>query len=194
MMKKPTPSFFENDSGMPAIEFALVMPFLIFMYFGLIDVTGLISFNRKITASAGATADLVAQSRNDILKSVIVDDYNATAMIMAPTPIADVRVEVWAFRNVGGTITKTWSTNNGSGPSCGVQPSTATMMPLMVAGNDVIVARSCMNWTPYVGGFLGTTILGATTFLISQTIAVRPRSSLTLTCWQTTKAAGTGCT
>jgi Flp pilus assembly protein TadG len=193
IMKQPTTSFLQNESGMPAIEFALILPFLCFLYFGLIDVTGLISFNRKITASAGATADLVAQQRTDILKPTVQDYYNATYMIMSPTPSADVRVELYGFRTVGATITKIWQTNNGKGPACGAVPSTASMGPLMVSGNDVVVARTCMNWTPYVSTFLGTNILGATTFMVSQSISVRPRSSLTITCYETTKAAGTVC-
>jgi Flp pilus assembly protein TadG len=194
MMKNKLGSFFKNDSGMPAIEFAMILPFMCVLYFGLVDATGLISFNRKITASAGVTADLVAQQRTDILKSNIDDIYNATAMVMAPTPQTDVRVEVWGYRNVSGTVTKIWSTSNGNGPACGAAPSTANMTSLMAAGNDVIVSRSCMNWTPYVSSFLGNSILGASSFLITQSISVRPRTSLTLTCWQSTKAAGAVCT
>ncbi len=192
-MKNYLNRFLKNDAGMPAIEFSIILPFLLFLYFGLIDVTGVINFNRKITASAGAIADLVAQQRTDILKSVIDDDYNAAAMIMSPTPVSDVHIEVYGFRNVAGTITKMWQTSNGSGPSCGAVPSTTSMLPLMAAGNDVIVGRACMNWTPYVGGFLGTSIMGATTFNLIQSISVRPRASLTLTCWQTTKIAATVC-
>lgn len=193
MMKKLMTSFFENDSGMPAIEFALILPFMCFLYFGLVDVTALISFNRKITASAGATADLVAQQRTDILKTTLQDYYNASAMILSPTPMSAVRVELFGFRTVGTSINKIWQTSNGTGPSCGAVPSTATMAPLMVAGNDVVVARTCMNWTPYMATFLGTKLLGATTFLVSQSISVRPRSSLTVTCWETTKADNTVC-
>jgi Flp pilus assembly protein TadG len=193
MMKNNLRSFFRNESGMPAIEFAMVLPFMCLLYFGLVDATALISFNRKITASAGVTADLVAQQRTDVLKSNIDDIYNATAMVMAPTPQTDVRVEVYGYRSVNGTITKIWSTSNGNGPACGAAPATTSMASLMAAGNDVIVSRSCMNWTPYVVSFLGSSIMGASTFLISQSISVRPRTSLTLTCWQSTKAAGAVC-
>lgn len=193
MMKKLLMSFLRNESGMPAIEFALILPFMCFLYFGLVDVTALISFNRKITASAGATADLVAQQRTDILKGTMQDYYNATSMILAPTPMSGVRVELYGFRTVGAGINKIWQSNNGSGPSCGAVPATTGMAALMVAGNDVIVARTCMNWTPYMATFLGSQILGATTFLVSQSISVRPRSSLTITCWETTKADNNVC-
>jgi hypothetical protein len=67
------------------------------------------------------------------------------------------------------------------------------MLTLMGAGNDLIVARTCMNYSPVVATFLGQTILGSTTFLVKQTISVRPRSSLQLTCYDTV-VNGTKCT
>jgi Flp pilus assembly protein TadG len=185
--------FLKNDKGVAAIEMAFIMPFMLLLYFGLVDITVLISLNRKITSAASTTADLVTQQRSSVLKSFIDDTYKATAMIISPTPASEVRVEVFGFRNVGGTITKIWQTNNGTGPSCGAVPATTSMLPLMTAGNDVIVARSCMNFTPAVATFMGTNVVGATSFLLKQSISIRPRAALQLTCYQTTVAAGTVC-
>ncbi len=189
-IRKP---FLRNEKGMAAIEMAFIMPFMLLLYFGLIDITVLISLNRKVTAAASTTADLVTQQRSTVLKSYITDAFNATAMIMAPTAASDVRIELFGYRNVAGTITKIWQTNNATGPACGAAPSTATMLPLMTAGNDVIVARTCMSHTPVVATFMGKTIVGATSFLIKQSISIRPRSTLQLNCYQTTVAAGTLC-
>ena len=186
-------SFFKNDKGVAAIEMAFIMPFMLLLYFGLVDITVLISMNRKITSAASTTADLVTQQRNAVLKSYITDTFNATAMIVAPTPASEVRVELFGFRNVSGTITKIWQTNNGMGPSCGTVPTTTSMASLMTAGTDIIVARTCMNFTPAVATFMGTNIVGATTFLLNQSISIRPRSTLQLNCYQTTVAAGTLC-
>lgn len=187
-------SFLKNDRGVAAIEMAFIMPFMLLLYFGLADVTVLISLNRKITAAASTTADLVTQQRSAVLKSYITDTYNATSLIMVPTAANEVHIELFGYRKVSGTITKIWSTNNGSGPSCGALPATTNMASLMTAGNDVIVARTCMNFTPAVATFLGTNIVGATTFLLNQSISVRPRSSLQLNCYESTVAAGTLCT
>jgi Flp pilus assembly protein TadG len=192
MFKKIFQKFCVADDGIAAIEMAFIMPLMLLLYFGLVDVTGLISFNRKITAAASVTADLVAQQRTSVLKAAIADTYNATAMIMAPAPATDTHIDVFGFRNVGGTITQIWSTNNGVGPSCGGAISTTGMLPLMVAGNDLVAARTCMTYTPYVATFMGNTILGATSFNVTQTIMVRPRSSLQLTCYTTT-VGGTTC-
>jgi Flp pilus assembly protein TadG len=194
MFKNLFRKFSKSDTGLAGIEFAFILPLMVLLYFGLMDVTGLINFNRKITAAASITAGLVGQERNAVLKAKIQDIYNATAMVMAPTPMSNVHIDVYGFRNVSGTITQIWKTDNGQGPSCGGAPSTSTMASLMAAGNDVVVARTCYTYTPYVATFLGTNILGATSFLVKATQSDRPRSSLQLTCYNSsTFTAGNIC-
>ena len=187
-------SFIRQDKGAAAIEFAFIMPFMLFIYFGLVDVTGLISANRRIVSAASTVADLVTQQRTSILASTITDQYNAAYVIMQPIPSANVRIEIFDYRTVGATITQIWKTNNNKGSSCGSAPSTTGMASLMTASNDVILVRACTTYTPAVASFLGQSIMGATSFSLSQTISARPRSSTTLTCYATTVAAGTICT
>ena len=185
--------FLQRDDGAAAIEFAFILPLVLLIYFGLVDVTGLISTNRRIVSAAATMADLVGQQKTNILKSTIADQYNAVYVIMQPVTSANVRIEVFGYRRVAGAITKIWKTSNNMGPSCGVtEPDTTNMGTLMTAGNDVIVARTCVTFTPAVATFAGTNILGATSFSVKQAISVRPRSSLTLTCYETA-VGGTIC-
>jgi Flp pilus assembly protein TadG len=186
-------SFIKAESGMAAVEFAFIVPVMLLLYFGLIDITGLVSLNRKVTASAAITADLVGQQKTSVLKPLIMDQYNATAMIMSPTSITNVRVEVFGYRNVGGTPTKIWHTSNNQGPACGVDPDITNMLPLMAATNDLVVARTCTTFTPYViswmsrdaaGNSNSIKVLASDSFLVKQAIVVRPRSSLQLTCYE----------
>jgi Flp pilus assembly protein TadG len=193
MLKASLVKFLKSEDGVAAIEISFIFPFLIFLYFGLIDVTGLISYNRKITSATSLTSDLIAQERSSILKSRINDIFNATSMIMAPTSMTNVRIEVYGYRNVANVITLIWKTDNGQGPACAAAISTSTMLPLMAAGNDVVVTRTCMNYTPYIATFLGKTVIGKTSFGVNSSISVRPRNSTTLNCYRTTVAAGTLC-
>ncbi|MFO1034056.1 MAG: TadE/TadG family type IV pilus assembly protein [Hyphomicrobiales bacterium] len=193
-MKRFSPRLFlRAENGMAAIETALILPFLILLYFGMIDLTSLISFNRKITYSAGVVADLVAQNKTSVLKSTINDYYKAVDLVMAPTPTGNYRTNLYGYRKVGGAITKIWQTSNGSGPSCSTVPTASSMAPLMTAGNDIIVAITCMDYTPYVATFLGERVIGGTSFNVEQQIMVRPRSTTTLTCYETT-VGGAACT
>ena len=191
-MKSTFRNFLRETKGVAAIEVALVMPFMFLLYFGLFDLTALISVNRKVTYSASVVVDLVAQNKTSILKADIQNYYNASDMIMVPIPSATVRVEVFGYKISGSTISQVWKTDNAKGSSCGAAPSTAAMAPLMVAGNDLVVARVCTTYTPYAGNFrinaagFGTyKILGATSFLVGESITERPRSTSQLTCYET---------
>lgn len=180
MTRKLIP-FLRDTRGVAAIEMAFIMPFLLFLYFGLIDLTAMISLNRKVTYAASAVADLVTQNSGTVTAANITDYFEAAELVMKPRDIADVRVEVYQYRNVAGTITNQWSEKSTGGQDCSA-PSTTGMNTLMTDGNDLIVAVVCTNYTPYVATFLGNQVLGATTFTMNEQIALRPRQSTTLNC------------
>jgi Flp pilus assembly protein TadG len=184
-MKNTLRSFFKHADGAAGIEMALIFPFMIFLYFGLADLTGLVSLNRKVTYASDVMSDLVTRSDAAILKSEITDFYNASDLIMAPRSPSTVRIETFGFRIAGSTVSQIWKTNNGNGTSCGNAPDTTDMPNLMTVKNDLVVTRVCTTYTPYVANFLGKSILGASTFKVMKTVMRRPRSTLQLTCYQT---------
>lgn len=180
MIRKAT--LFRHDSrGVAAIEMAFILPFLVILFFGLIDLTQLISLNRKVTYAASVVGDLVTQNDTTVAGADFSDYFNAAKLVMKPTPITGVRIEVYQFRNVGGTVTNQWNKKSTGGAACGI-PSTAGLSSLMTDGNDVVVAEVCTTYTPFMATFLGSMILGATSFTMSEEIALRPRQSATLNC------------
>ena len=193
MMPLNLKKFWRAESGVAAIEMSFILPFLLLLYFGLLDLTGLVSFNRKITAVASSVADITSQNRNSVLKTNISDYMYANDMIMKPTPPSKVTVKVLGYRKSGSTISMVWQTSNGVGPGCSTLPNTAEMTALMAAGNDLIVTQACMLYVPYVAAFLGDKILGKTSFKVEQTVMVRPRPALQLNCYATT-VGGALCT
>ena len=185
-------AFRKAEGGVAAIEMAFILPLMLLLYFGLLDVTGLVSFNRKISSVASAVGDLVGQNRNTILKTDITDYFHVSSLIMDPTPDSKVTVNVYGFRNTAGTVSQIWKVTNGKGPGCAAITASATMLPLMTAGNDLVVSQACMTYTPYVATFMGTKILGATSFAVKQAVTLRPRASLKLDCYATT-VGGAAC-
>ena len=183
---KKTLNFLHAERGVAAIEMALIMPFMLLIYFGMMDVTGLITFNRKVTAAASTVGDLVAAQRTSVLLSQISDFYNGAYMITQPTASSDVRLELYGYRLVSGTPTQQWTTNNNKGTACSGAISTTNMAGLMASGNDLVVSRACIIYTPYLATFFGNSILGFSSFSVQQTIMLRPRSTTTLTCYTTT--------
>ena len=182
-MKSKFRNFIGETRGIAAIEFALIVPFMLLIYFGLFDITALVSVNRKVTYAASVVADLVAQNKTSVLKGDIQNYFNAASMVMAPIPAAKVRVEVFGFRKSGSTISQIWKVDNGLSSSCGAAPPTSAMDSLMVAGNDLVVARVCTTYEIYAAYFLGHSIVNGSSFNIGESITQRPRSTLKLTCY-----------
>ena len=186
MMKNTFRKFIGETKGIAAIEIAFIMPFMLLIYFGLFDITALVQMNRKVTYSASIVADLVAQNKTSVLKSKLQDYYSAANLVMNPTPASAVRIEVFGYRIAGSTISQIWKTNNGLSSSCGPDPVTTDMAPLMFAGNDLVIARVCTTYEIYAANFLGHSIVNGSSFVISESITQRPRSTLKLTCYNTT--------
>jgi TadE-like protein len=191
-------NFLQNDRGVAAIEFVFIFPIMLVLFLGLIDFTGYVSYNRKITAVAGATADLVSQHRTNIIldeaatNDDIADYLKVSGMILKPDPATNVRIQLYGYRMVGSTLTKMWQVSNGSVETCTKPPPTSDMLNLMEANNDLIISHVCATYTPYIGTFMSGTTLGATSFKIEEFVIQRPRSSSKLDCYMTT-AGGTKC-
>jgi Flp pilus assembly protein TadG len=186
-MKQILRKFKRDDRGMAAIEAAFCFPVLIILFVGMFELTSAISVNRRVTLAASVMADIVTRHNATILQTQIADYYNAAAMAMSPTPSANVRVELFGFRKVGASISQIWKSSNNLGSSCGGAPAVANMGPLMVSGNDLVVARVCTTYTPVM-----TSFWGVGTVAVSETITDRPRISAALTCY-TTVVGGAVC-
>lgn len=186
IMKIEFRKFVRETKGIAAIEIAFILPFMLLIYFGLFDITALVSVNRKVTYSASIVADLVAQNKTSMLKSKLQDYYSAANLVMAPIPASTVRIEVFGYRIAGSTVSQIWKTNNGQGSTCGTDPVTTAMAPLMVAGNDLVIARVCTTYEVAVANFFGHSIVNGSSFKIGESITQRPRSTLKLTCYNTT--------
>ena len=183
--------FSQSDKGSAAIESAFVLPIILLLFLSLQDFTLMVSLNRKITATSAMIGDTISQSPTTITRAAVTDIFNAVALIMQPTPAAQVRVNVYGYYLKNGAATIRWQVNNGGGPSC-TAPDTSNFANLMASGNDLVVSVSCMNYAPVITSFMGQSILGGTTFLLNQSIALRPRGSLTLNC-VTVSGGNTSC-
>jgi Flp pilus assembly protein TadG len=192
MRKFTFKSYLNAQSGVAAIEFAFILPVMMILYLGMMDLTTLVVNNRKVTTVASSVADLISQNRTTVLKAQVQDYMRVANLVVNPMPANGVTVKVYGYRNSGGTPTKIWETSNGSGPGCSSTPSTSGYGALMTAGNDLVVAQTCMTYVPWVATFLGDEIIGASFFNVEQAVVVRPRSTLVLTCQ--VSSGGANCT
>lgn len=172
-----------NQSGLAAIEMALIFPVVLVLFLGMIDVTALISDNRRLSYSANAVADLVSRLESPATKAKIEDAFKAVDVVMKSAQPTPVRVEVWNYRkNASGNAAWVWRHKSDTGSDCAV-PVTTQLATLMAAGNDIIVAVTCATYTPIIFRFTGRTILRTSqSFPMREQIVMRPRFSVLLDC------------
>ena len=172
-----------HQSGPAAIEFVLILPMLITLYLGMVDLTGAITTTRQLSFSTRAVGDLVTQYVTTITVAQINDSMRAADLVMQsrPASAAEPRVEVTAYRMVNNSVTVLWTRTNSRGTPCQAT-STAGLVPLMASGNDLVVVVSCTVYSAQISRFLGAYILGRPSFTFREQIALRPRQSAVLTC------------
>ena len=181
--------FLKSDGGAAAIEAVFIIPFMAIVYLGTQDVTSLIVFNKKMTDVATAVSDTVSQYKSTIRRSDVTDIENSIKLIMPSSAAAtNVQVDVYDYYLNGSTVTKRWSTKSPNATNCAA-PATTNFSKMMVPGNDVIVAVSCMKYTPWVTTLFGNSMLGASSFTLKQSITAVPYASKVLNCY--TGSSGT---
>lgn len=98
-----------NEKGVSAVEFALIAPVLVLIYFGCIELSLLMRADRRVTATASSLGDLTAR-----LTSVSDQDmqemYNAAVVMMQPYSAEVARMRITSVVDTGDGQTKvSWS-------------------------------------------------------------------------------------
>jgi Flp pilus assembly protein TadG len=167
--------FATDQSGVSAVEFAILLPLMLTMYLGGVEVSQAVSADRKTTMVAHTVGDLVAQATN-VTTADVTNVLNAGAAVAYPFSASNLRVTVTSVCiNAAGTqATVAWSrTQNGTTHSGVVTSSIPTA--LMVANTSLIWGEATYAYRPTVGW----TITG--TLNLSDKFFMRPRLSNSVT-------------
>ncbi len=84
--------FRAGRDGVAAVEFALVLPLLLLLYFGTTDLASYIGNIRKVTLAARTVADLVAREGGDISANQFAVIVKAGRAVLAPYDGATARI------------------------------------------------------------------------------------------------------
>jgi hypothetical protein len=85
--------FWSERRAVAAVEFAMLLPVLVSLYLGVVELSRGIAADRKVTLTAHALADLATQF-TDIEDSDMANILNASTAIMAPYAAANLQVVV----------------------------------------------------------------------------------------------------
>lgn len=172
----------KGESGVAAIEFALVFPVLLLLFFGMINLTHFAYMRRQIATAAELTSNLVARSQKTIEASKIDDYFSAVELALRPMARArvqaDIGVDVYGYPSNTATARQRWSRFYGGTARC-TPPDVASFTNLL-ADSDVVVAVVCMNYTAPAASYPGLQFLR--NIRIERSFALQPRDFSTLEC------------
>jgi Flp pilus assembly protein TadG len=86
-----------DDRGIAAVEFAMIAPLMIVMFFGMIDVSMGVAADRKVTVIAQSMADLASRYRT-VTDTEFTNFFNIGDAMLAPyatTPLASTISQVY---------------------------------------------------------------------------------------------------
>jgi Flp pilus assembly protein TadG len=160
----------KDQRGVSAVEFAMLLPLMLSLYLGAVEVSQGIGVDRKVTLTARTVADLVSQV-SSINNSDMTNSLNAATAVIAPYSPANLKVTVTSVSiDAQGKATVAWSdTKNGTARAKG---STVTLpAALNVPNSSLIWSEVQYTYTPVVG----YVVTGALT--LKDQMFMRPRVS-----------------
>lgn len=158
--------FASREDGAAAVEFALIMPVLITLYFGSLEASALLTADKRVNTISSTVGDLIGQwdpddGKIDATSTGTLAAYFAAAQgIIAPYSTTGVKQVVsLVFVKSDGTTKVLWSAQNGGGTLRTVgQPYTPLlstgsnqMTNTVARGGCIIAAEASYSYKPVLG-------------------------------------------
>src|SRR5947208_8334072 len=139
-----------DQRGVSAVEFAMLLPLMITLYLGSVEISQGVGIDRKVTLAARTIADLASQV-STIVSADMTNVLNATSAVIAPYDASKLKVTISAVTVDASSVAKIkWScTLNGTARGVG---STVTLpAALNVANTTLVWGEVSYAYTPTIG-------------------------------------------
>lgn len=165
--------FGRDGSGVSAVEFALLAPVLILIYFGLAEFCQAYMAQRRMGHATSQVADIVAQYQ-EVDAELVDDTFEVGGLVLAPFSDSTLSLRVTSItRGADGVARVTWSRAKGMSKRSG---NVTVPAGLIDNGESIIMSEG----TYVFSSTLGQVLPGLKTF--SHTYWLRPRLVNTITC------------
>lgn len=166
---------FRRDArGLAAVEFAIILPLMIVIFFGTIEVSTGVAVDRKVTVLTRTLSDLISQAPS-ITSTDLANAFAMGPAIMTPysgSPIRAIISQIYIDPN---TLVATVKWSSGSNATArGYNSVVSIPTGLAIGGTYLIMSEVSYNFTPVVGYQLGAAV---PTFTLSDQTFTRPRQS-----------------
>jgi Flp pilus assembly protein TadG len=160
--------------GISAVEFAMLLPLMLTLYLGAVEISQGVGIDRKVTLTSRTVADLAAQVTN-IASSDMANILAASSAVIAPYDASKLKVTVSQIAiDNSGNATISWScTLNGTAHAIGSGVSVPAA--LKTANTWLIWGEASYSYKPTIGYVVTGTLN------LSDQIYMRPRLSNSIT-------------
>jgi Flp pilus assembly protein TadG len=163
------------QSGVAAIEFALMVPMMLFTFFGVAEISSYILASRKVANVASIAADLVAQDKS-VDDAEMSDIMGALDVVIRPFNPANARIIISSVvADDDGNLTIAWSDARHTAPRAAGSAAPAIVPAGIVPNNQgIVMAEIEFTYTSTFGQYLTS---GST---VSDVFFLKPRRSTTV--------------
>ena len=138
-MKSRLAQFVKETRALGAVEFALIVPFMLLVWVGTVELAELHLATRKVTVAAQIAADLIAQEKS-VTESQLEDVVAAVNAIMVPYPTISIGYDLVSVEaDTDGNLSIGWRFTQGTA-STGIGGIPPQAPPLLTENDSVIVA------------------------------------------------------
>jgi Flp pilus assembly protein TadG len=173
--------FRADRSGLAATEFAIILPMMLVLFFGTLELSNGVAADRKVTLVARTLSDLTSQPNvglpsgspsNAIFPTDLANSFGASSLIMQPyyTTPAVQQIISQVLVDASGNAWIVWSrAQNATANTCGAPVSLPS--GLAVPNTYLIYGQASYTYTPVVGYVMKTSVT------LTDQFFTRPRQS-----------------
>jgi Flp pilus assembly protein TadG len=142
---------FANDArGVAAVEFAMIAPLLLLLYFGVVELTQGAMTEQRAAHTASTIADLVAQDQS-LTSAQVTDIFSVGATLMYPYPTTTLKMRVSSLTaDASGNVTVAWSQADGM-TALAKGASVSVPANVISANGSAIMGESQYTYTSVFG-------------------------------------------
>jgi len=155
--------FSVEEAGIAAVEFSLILPIMIVLWIGGVEVTGALSVDRRVNNFASSMGDLVARMKS-ISYAQVEDIFDLSEAALFPYSDAGMGMRITAIDiDDDGNAKVAWSRSRGGLAAYSEDENVNTSVPDALrgeanAGAQVIMSEASYSYTPTVGYVISGTL------------------------------------
>ena len=148
--------FGRSKRGVAAVEFAIVAPMMLFIAFGIVEVTFALQANRRVENVASSLADIISRDDNGVSQAELDDLWNAVRPLMWPSRDTGMQVRVSSVLITSPTRAEVvWSEGHGGYAPRAVASTVTLPSGMMTQGSSFILGEVIYPYEPAIGFVFG---------------------------------------